>query len=245
MDISVVIPAHNEEGNLAPLVAEIDEALAPHWNYEILIVDDGSSDGTAEELAQIAAIGSSPLRRLRHPRACGQSTALLSGIANAKAAWIATLDADGQNDPADIPALFRRALEGDEAVTMIAGWRAERHDSWVRRLSSKIANGVRSSMLKDATPDTGCGLKVFQRDVFLRLPYFDHMHRFMPALFQREGGKVENVKVNHRPRLHGDSKYGIGNRLWVGIVDLFGVRWLIKRYRMPERVEELTDNETE
>ena len=241
MDISVVIPAHNEAGNLTPLVNEINVALGGRWQYEILIVDDGSSDGTADELRSIAADANTPLRHLQHRRACGQSTALWSGIQHARAKWIATLDADGQNDPADIPTLFETALRrhgDDPGVSMIAGWRAERHDSWVRRMSSKIANGVRSWLLKDKTPDTGCGLKVFRRDVFLRLPYFDHMHRFMPALFQREGGTVENVKVNHRARMHGDSKYGIGNRLWVGIVDMFGVRWLGKRYRMPNAVIE-------
>jgi dolichol-phosphate mannosyltransferase len=175
------------------------------------------------------------LRVLRHGRSCGQSAALRSGIRAARGKWIATLDGDGQNDPADLPALLRAGREqGLGERWLIAGWRAKRQDSWLRKLSSKVANGVRRRLLRDATPDTGCGLKLFPRALFLELPYFDHMHRFLPALVLRAGGRVESVPVNHRPRHQGTSKYGVHNRLWVGIVDLFGVMWLQRRARLPE-----------
>ena len=147
----------------------------------------------------------------------------------ARGKWIATLDGDGQNDPADIPKLVAARASADPAVKCFAGWRVNRRDDFLKRISSKIANGVRSRILRDATPDTGCGLKLFERAAFLDLPYFDHMHRFMPALFQREGYSVISVPVNHRSRTRGQSKYGLHNRLWVGIVDLFGMIWLKSR----------------
>lgn len=233
--LSVVVPVKNEAANIEPLVREILDATNNLAACEILYVDDGSTDATLVELKRLAE--SVPqLRILRHHESCGQSTAINTGVLAASHAWIATLDGDGQNDPGDIPKLLHRLRHAtaEENLHMLAGWRANRRDTWLRRFSSKVANGVRSSLLKDATPDTGCGLKVFSRETFLRLPYFDHMHRFLPALVQRHGGRVESVVVNHRPRERGTSKYGLHNRLWVGIVDLFGVSWLMRRAKLPD-----------
>ncbi len=232
--LSVVVPVKNEAENIEPLIREIVAAVSSLADHEIVYVDDGSTDTTLAELKRLAA-ELPQLRIVRHQTSCGQSTAITSGVLAARFDWIATLDGDGQNDPADIPALLARlrAAKPGENLHMLAGWRANRRDTWFRRFSSRVANGVRSSLLKDATPDTGCGLKVFSRATFLRLPYFDHMHRFLPALVQRHGGRVESVVVNHRPRERGTSKYGLHNRLWVGIVDLFGVMWLIRRAKKP------------
>jgi dolichol-phosphate mannosyltransferase len=232
--LSVVVPVKNEAENIEPLIREIVAAVSTLADYEIVYVDDGSTDATLAELKRLAA-ELPQLKIVRHQASCGQSTAITSGSLAARFDWIATLDGDGQNDPADIPALLARlrAARPEENLHMLAGWRANRRDTWFRRFSSRVANGVRSNLLKDATPDTGCGLKVFSRATFLRLPYFDHMHRFLPALVQRHGGRVESVVVNHRPRERGTSKYGLHNRLWVGIVDLFGVMWLIRRARKP------------
>jgi len=237
--LSVVVAALNKAENIEPLVREIVATLSDLDDYEIVYIDDGSTDATLAELRRLA-VEMPHLKVLRHQSSCGQSTAISTGVRAARFAWIATLDGDGQNDPADIPALLRRlsAARAEENLHMLAGWRAKRRDSWPRRISSRLANGVRSSLLKDATPDTGCGLKVFSRETFLRLPYFDHMHRFLPALVQRHGGRVESVAVNHRPREGGVSKYGIYNRLWVGIVDLFGVIWLIRRAKRPVVLED-------
>ena len=237
--LSVVVPVKNEAENIEPLVREIVAAVSGLADFEIVYIDDGSTDATLAELKRLAA-GLPQLKIVRHQASCGQSTAITSGVLAARFPWIATLDGDGQNDPADIPALLARldaAMPADD-LHMLAGWRANRRDTWLRRFSSRIANGVRSGLLKDATPDTGCGLKVFSRETFLRLPYFDHMHRFMPALVQRHGGRVESVVVNHRPRERGASKYGLHNRLWVGIVDLFGVMWLMRRAKRPVIVED-------
>lgn len=232
--LSVVVPVRNEAPNIAPLIAEIRAALAgvPH---EIVYVDDGSDDGTAAALAAEAA--ERPLAVLRHARACGQSAAIVSGVRAASGAWIATLDGDGQNDPADIPALLahaQRETGGEPGCVLIAGHRTKRRDTWVKRFSSRFANGLRSRLLGDATPDTGCGLKVFRRADFLELPAFDHMHRFLPALILRAGGRVVSVPVNHRPRAAGSSKYGTLDRALVGIVDLAGVAWLQRRWKRPE-----------
>jgi dolichol-phosphate mannosyltransferase len=236
--LSVIVPVRNEAENVEPLVREIVAALAPLRDFEIVYVDDGSDDATAAELARLRA-EVTRLRSVRHARSCGQSTAIRTGVERARFPWIATLDGDGQNDPADIPRLLERlaAARPDENLHMLAGWRARRQDTWLRRVSSRVANAVRGSVLRDATPDTGCGLKVFSRDTFLRLPFFDHMHRFLPALVQRLGGRVESVVVSHRPRTRGRSKYGVHNRLWVGIVDLFGVAWLIRRGKRPDIVD--------
>lgn len=230
MQLSVVIPMYNEAECAVDLVREIDAALDGKLEYEVVVADDGSSDGTFEALT--AAQSELPrLRVVRHARNAGQSAAIVSGVRAARAPWIATLDGDGQNDPADIPALFALVRErtDPDAPLLVAGTRRKRNDTWLRRLSSRVANGVRQGFLRDECPDTGCGLKVFPRDVFLRLPHFNHLHRFMPALFRRAGVPIVNLSVNHRPRERGCSKYGVGNRLWVGIVDLFGVMWLQRR----------------
>jgi dolichol-phosphate mannosyltransferase len=239
MDISVVVPVKNEADSIAPLVEEIRGALGG-IAHEIIFVDDGSNDGTGEILQGLKAV--IPLLRVvRHSFSCGQSTALLSGVRMAVAPLIATLDGDGQNDPADIPRLldvWRSEERRGRVIGCVAGWRKNRQDSTLRRLSSRIANSVRSHLLKDNTPDTGCGLKLFARDGFLRLPYFDHMHRFLPALFLREGLRVVSEPVNHRCRERGVSKYGVHNRLWVGVVDLLGVMWLRRRAKIPELTKE-------
>jgi dolichol-phosphate mannosyltransferase len=231
MELSVVVPVKNEAENIAPLVAEIRAALDGVTAYEIVYVDDGSTDGTAAELARAGA-GLPRLRVLRHGSSCGQSAAIRTGVKAARGEWIATIDGDGQNDPADIPRLLAMAREAGIA-TLIAGWRQKRKDTGWKRFSSRVANGVRSRLLRDATPDTGCGLKVFRREMFLDLPYFDHMHRFLPALVQRAGGRTVSVPVNHRPRARGVSNYGTLDRLLVGIVDLFGVMWLVRRSSRP------------
>jgi dolichol-phosphate mannosyltransferase len=233
MDLSIVIPVRNEAENIAPLVAEIRAALDGVAAYEIVYVDDGSSDATAAEIGKLAA-GFPGLRLVRHAKSCGQSTAVRSGIKAAQAPWIATLDGDGQNDPADLPRLWSMALDAADSRLLIAGQRVKRRDSAVKRLSSRIANAVRASLLGDGTPDTGCGLKLFRRDLFLDLPYFDHMHRFLPALVQREGGRVVSVPVNHRPRARGTSNYGTLDRLAVAFADLLGVIWLQRRAKRPE-----------
>ena len=238
MDLSVVIPVRNEAPNLAPLVAEIRRALDGRLDYEIVYVDDGSRDETAAELARLAA-GFPRLRFLRHRESCGQSAAIRSGVKAAQAAWITTLDGDGQNDPADIPGLWEIARAASaEPPLLVAGERTKRRDTWSKRAASRAANAVRGAMLGDRTPDTGCGLKIFPRALFLDLPGFDHMHRFLPALVIRQGGKVVSVPVNHRPRERGRSNYGLFDRLWIGIVDLFGVMWLMRRARNPVILDE-------
>lgn len=238
MDLSVVIPVRNEAPNLAPLVAEIRRALDGRLDYEIVYVDDGSRDETAAELARLAA-GFPRLRFLRHRESCGQSAAIRSGVKAAQAAWITTLDGDGQNDPADIPGLWEIARAASaEPPLLVAGERTKRRDTWSKRAASRAANAVRRAMLGDRTPDTGCGLKIFPRALFLDLPGFDHMHRFLPALVIRQGGKVVSVPVNHRPRERGRSNYGLFDRLWIGIVDLFGVMWLMRRARNPVILDE-------
>jgi dolichol-phosphate mannosyltransferase len=232
MDLSIVIPVRNEAGNIAPLVAEIRSALRGTLAYEIIYVDDGSSDGTESELRAEAATGD--LRLVRHVRSYGQSAALRTGVKAAQAAWIATLDGDGQNDPADLPRLWAMTGAEDSATLLIAGERRKRRDSWAKRAASRIANALRARLLGDGTPDTGCGLKLFRRDLFLDLPFFDHMHRYLPALVQREGGRVVSVVVNHRPRRSGRSNYGILDRLVVAFADLLGVIWLQRRAKRPE-----------
>lgn len=232
--LSVVVPVKNEQDNIERLIREIVAALSTVATFEIIYVNDGSTDSTQSRLDELKR--EFPLlRTIRHRTACGQSRAVTSGVQAARYEWIATLDGDGQNDPADIPVLLAALAEPAQPVNLelLAGWRARRNDTFVRRLSSRIANGVRSRMLKDNTPDTGCGLKLFARESFLALPNFDHMHRFLPALILRNGGAVVSVPVRHRPRDRGTSKYGVHNRLWVGIVDLFGVAWLQRRVRLP------------
>lgn len=234
MDLSIVIPVRNEAANIAPLVAEIRAALDGAVDYEIVYVDDGSGDGTVAEIRALAQ-GFARLRLVRHDRSYGQSAAVRTGVKAARAAWIATLDGDGQNDPADLPRLWQIAREAPAAPPLlIAGHRRKRRDTLVKRLSSRIANGVRARLLGDGTPDTGCGLKLFRRELFLDLPFFDHCHRFLPALVKRQGGRTLSVAVNHRPRQRGASNYGTLDRLFVGIADLMGVLWLMRRAKLPE-----------
>jgi dolichol-phosphate mannosyltransferase len=231
--LSVVIPVCNEADNVLPLAREIVLALRARMPIEILFVDDGSGDDTAGAVRSARA-EIPEIRLLRHSRRSGQSAAVHSGVRRAHGAWIATLDGDGQNDPADFPAMLDvlgRAQGEDPAVRLIMGNRVTRQDTWLRRMSSRVANGVRGWLLDDGTPDTGCGIKLMHRETFLELPFFDHMHRFLPALYQRQGARVMSVPVNHRPRTRGTSKYGLHNRLWVGIVDMFGVMWLRSRFR--------------
>lgn len=232
--LSVVVPVKNEQDNVEPLVSEIATALSNNTLFEIIYVNDGSTDATQQRLEALKA--EFPMLRVIHHRvACGQSRAVTTGVNAAQYEWIATLDGDGQNDPADIPVLLAQLsnLSHPANLELLAGWRARRNDTFLRRLSSKVANGVRAHLLKDNTPDTGCGLKLFARETFLRLPNFDHMHRFLPALVIRNGGAVVSVPVRHRARERGVSKYGVRNRLWVGIVDLLGVAWLQRRVRVP------------
>ena len=232
--VSVVVPVKNEQDNVEPLVREIAAALSGNTTFEILYINDGSTDAT---LACLLALKAEfpMLRVITHQTSCGQSRAVTTGVTAARYEWVATLDGDGQNDPADIPALLDKLSDASQPANLelLAGWRAKRIDSWIKRVSSRVANGVRSRLLKDKTPDTGCGLKVFARETFLLLPNFDHVHRFLPALVMRNGGAVVSVPVHHRARERGTSKYGLHNRLWVGIVDLFGVAWLQRRVRLP------------
>ncbi|HSC08730.1 MAG TPA: glycosyltransferase family 2 protein [Steroidobacteraceae bacterium] len=233
------MPARDEAPNIVPLVGEIRRALEGRFDYEIICVDDGSEDRLPEALRAVRATAGTRLRVLRHERSCGQSTAVWNGVQAAGGDLVATLDGDGQNDPADIPQLVTALLVNEpEGVRLVNGHRTRRNDNFIRLVSSRIANSVRGTLLGDQTPDTGCGLKVFRREVYLALPYFDHMHRFLPALIQRQGGRVLSVPVNHRSRTRGRSKYGIRNRLWAGIVDLIGVAWLLRRERRPSAVLE-------
>ncbi len=227
--LSVVVPVCNEAENVEPLVREIARALGP-LSHEILYVDDGSTDDTVERVRRLRAAGVPQLRLLRHSFRAGQSAAVASGVRGARAEWVATLDGDGQNDPADLPALLA-ARDANPQARLVMGHRQTRRDTAWRRLQSRVANGVRGRLLGDGTPDTGCGIKLLHRPTFLTLPYFDHMHRFLPALYQRAGAVVISVPVRHRPRERGQSKYGLFDRLWVGIVDMLGVMWLRRRFQ--------------
>ena len=236
MTISIVVPVHNEAENIQPLLDEIVVALLDFDAYEIIYINDGSSDATAQVLAK-AQKNLPHLRVFEHQKSCGQSAAVYTGIKAAKYPFIATLDGDGQNNPADIPSLFEHFNSQREItpkLAMIAGWRNKRHDSAWRLFSSKFANGIRSRLLGDETPDTGCGLKVFVREVALQLPFFDHYHRFLPALMQRSGYFVISLPVSHRARERGVSNYGTLDRLWVGISDTLGVMWLKTRLKLTE-----------
>ena len=236
--VSVVVPVRNEAGNIAPLVAEIAAALAG-GAFEILYVNDGSRDATEEELRSLMTLRPW-LRQIRHAQSCGQSAAVRSGVAAARAAIVVTLDGDGQNDPAFIPALLAALEQGAPRVGLIAGQRVGRKTTGFKRWQSRVANAVRGAVLRDGTRDTGCGLKAFRRDLFLTLPYFDGLHRFLPALVRREGYDIGYVDVVDRPRHQGTSNYGLWDRLWVGILDLAGVWWLVRRRKRVPECEEVT-----
>jgi len=233
-DLSVVVPVHNEAENIVPLVAEIRQALDQQLDYELIYVNDGSTDLTLQRLRECAA-ETPALRIVSHVSSTGQSTAVRTGVLRARAAIIATLDGDGQNDPADIPRLYAALLEkSPDGVQLVNGYRRKRRDSGIKRISSRLANRIRAFLLKDDTPDTGCGLKVFRRDAYLEIPFFDHLHRFLPAMIQRGGGRVISIEVNHRERQRGASHYGFFDRLWVGVFDLLGVIWLQHRVTHPQ-----------
>lgn len=256
--ISVVLPAKNEQGNIGQLIEELHVALTGNVEFEILVIDDGSTDNTVEEALragqaciaeefcqqQVAHGSHTPLPSSRksrvsvlsHPVSCGQSTAIHTGISHARGEWIVTADSDGQNDPADIPALLKLAHQCQAPHFCIAGYRQKRLDtSWVR-FQSKVANAIRQTILRDGVPDSGCGLKLFPKQTFLALPYFDHMHRFLPCLIKRLSGEIVVCPVNHRNRVAGKSNYNAWNRAWAGIIDLMGVLWLRKRTKYPPSV---------
>ncbi|NHB77390.1 glycosyltransferase family 2 protein [Rhodobacter calidifons] len=237
--LSVVVPLHNEEGAIDALVAEIATVLAG-WSYELLLVDDGTTDGTRARCLALAR-RDARIVVLGHPRSGGQSAALHSGVLAARASVVATLDGDGQNPPENLPGLVAPLIgpEADPTCGLVAGQRIGRKDSLSKRLASRLANGLRAAVLRDGTRDTGCGLKAFRREAFLALPYFNHMHRYLPALFAREGWQVRHVNVTHAPRRSGRSKYRNLDRALAGILDLAGVAWLIHR-RKRARAERLT-----
>lgn len=256
MNVSVVIPVRDEAGNIEPLIAETVEALGGWSDYEIIVVDDGSRDGTLASVRELQT-QISTLRVFHVARSVGQSAAVWTGVAAARGSVIATLDGDGQNDPADLPrmlslltagACWREDFSGRSSashgsnrnpgtVGLVIGHRRNRRDSSWRMLTSWIANSIRSTLLRDDTPDSGCGIKVFYRETFLDLPRFDHMHRFLPALFRRAGHDVVSSEVTHRPRVRGRSHYGTWDRLFAGIVDLAGVTWLLHRAKRPQATE--------
>ena len=239
--VSVVVPVRNEAGNIAPLIAEIAARFDMGTSFEIIYVNDGSTDRTESELTLLMA-SRSWLRQIKHQSSCGQSAAVRTGVRYARAPIIVTLDGDGQNDPAFIPTLLKALSAGAPRVGLVAGQRVGRRASAFKKLQSLVANGVRSAILRDGTRDTGCGLKAFRRDVFLGLPYFDGLHRFLPALIRREGYEIGYVDVIDRPRRAGQSNYGLWDRLWVGILDLMGVWWLIRRRRQIPQVLEVKRN---
>ena len=226
--ISVVIPVFNESGNIGGLVREVIQHLRGVVPFDVICVDDHSDDDTREVLAALKE-EVPELRVLLHHRRCGQSTAIRTGVKHALSPWIVTLDGDGQNDPADIPKLLAAREQASAQTRLFAGWRVNRQDSSSKRWASRWANRIRQALLHDDTPDTGCGIKLFERAAFLELPYFDHMHRYLPALMQRAGWKTVSVPVSHRPRVSGTSKYNNLGRALVGIRDLRGVAWLIRR----------------
>jgi len=238
--VSVLIPAKNEAENLPTLLNEVRQALSGE-DFEVIVVDDGSTDNTRAVLQDMQRDGYTQLRVLSHTRSLGQSTSVYHAAEAARGQWLATLDGDGQNDPADIPGMLAivRAPDCPADLKLIAGHRVNRRDTASKRWASRFANRLRGKLLKDHTPDTGCGLKVIEREAFLRLPYFDHMHRFIPALIQRHKGSMRVHPVNHRPRSAGVSKYGNLDRALVGILDLFGVWWLIRRTRLDVVAREL------
>ena len=236
--VSIIVPVRNEAENVVPLIAEIAAALDGRWAYEIIYVNDGSTDATADRLAAEVKQRAN-LRELRHEKSSGQSSAVRSGVRAARGRIVATLDGDGQNNPAFLPDLISAIENGGDRVGLAAGQRVGRKDTGFKKLQSRVANAVRKTVLKDGTRDTGCGLKAFRRDVFLMMPYFDGLHRFLPALMRREGYEIAYVDVIDRPRRSGVSNYGFFDRLWIGIMDLAGVWWLIRRKKSTPKVTEV------
>jgi dolichol-phosphate mannosyltransferase len=237
--VSIVVPVRNEAENISPLVAEIASALDGRWNYEIIYVNDGSTDATADRLAAVMKQRGN-LREIRHAISAGQSAAVRSGVRAARGAIVATLDGDGQNNPVFLPDLIVAIERGGDRTGLAAGQRVGRKDTGFKKIQSRIANRVRSAILQDGTRDTGCGLKAFRREVFLMMPYFDGLHRFLPALMRREGYEIAYVDVVDRPRHSGVSNYGFFDRLWIGIMDLAGVWWLIRRKKPTPAATEVT-----
>ena len=240
--VSVVVPVRNEAENVGPLIAEIVAALDRRWNYEIIYVNDGSTDATSERLAA-AMKQHANLRQLRHAVSSGQSAAVRSGVRAARGTIVATLDGDGQNNPVFLPDLIAAIENGGGRIGLAAGQRVGRKDTGFKKMQSRVANGVRNAILRDGTRDTGCGLKAFPREVFLAMPYFDGLHRFLPALVRREGYEIAYVDVIDRPRHSGVSNYGFFDRLWIGIMDLFGVWWLIRRKKPTPVATEVTSHD--
>jgi glycosyltransferase involved in cell wall biosynthesis len=236
--VSIVVPVRNEADNIVPVIEEIAAALDGRWVYEIIYVNDGSTDATAEQIAS-AMKQHKTLRELRHAVSSGQSAAVRSGVRAARGKIVATLDGDGQNNPAFLPDLISAIEKGGERTGLAAGQRVGRKDTGFKKFQSRAANAIRSAILHDGTRDTGCGLKAFRRDVFLMMPYFDGLHRFLPALMRREGFEIAYVDVIDRPRHSGVSNYGFFDRLWIGIMDLAGVWWLIRRKKPTPDVTEV------
>ncbi|SHE45830.1 Glycosyltransferase involved in cell wall bisynthesis [Marinomonas polaris DSM 16579] len=231
--LSVVLPAKNEQGNIGLLIKEIHKSLSPEYAFEVVLTDDGSDDGTAQVAIDTAKEIGCNLQVIYHANSCGQSTAVLSAVRHAKGEWIITSDADGQNDPNDYAKLIQQASLLSREHFCVAGYRKKRLDTaWVR-FQSRVANNIRQKLLNDGVPDSGCGLKLFPKNTFLALPYFDHMHRFLPALIKRIDGEIVVCQVNHRDRNAGVSNYNAWNRAWVGIIDIVGVIWLNKRAKYP------------
>jgi dolichol-phosphate mannosyltransferase len=240
--VTIVVPVRNEAENIAPLIEEIASALDGRWAYEIIYVNDGSTDATAERLAAVMKQRGN-LRQLRHAVSTGQSAAVRSGVRAARGAIVATLDGDGQNNPVFLPDLIAAIEKGGERTGLVAGQRIGRKDTGFKKFQSRVANAIRKAILHDGTRDTGCGLKAFRRDVFLMMPYFDGLHRFLPALMRREGYDIAYVDVIDRPRRSGISNYGFFDRLWIGIMDLAGVWWLVRRKKPTPVVTEVTSDE--
>ena len=238
--VSLVVAVKNEAENVAPLTDEIAAAMNGRWSFELVFVNDGSTDDTGVMLRRLMA-ERQWVRQINHAATCGKAAAVRTGVAAARAPLIVTLDGDCQNDPSFIPAMVRALETGGARVGLVAGQRVGRRDSRFKRVQSRIANAVRGAILRDGTRDTGCGLKAFRRETFLALPYFDGVHRFLPALVRRDGYEVAYVDVIDRPRLHGRSNYGFWDRLWVGILDLAGVWWLIRRRKRVPRIAEVTN----
>lgn len=243
MRLSIVIPALNEEGNIGRLVDETYRAVPDPLLGEVIVVDDGSIDGTVAEI-QARMTRFDTLRVLRHAHRTGQSAALRSGVCAARFSVIATMDGDGQNDPADIARLFGHLGAPGEEPALVGGIRVKRNDTGSKRFASRFANWVRDKALQDGCPDTGCGIKIFRRDAYLALPYFNTMHRYLPALFQSYGHQIEYDSVNDRKRLAGASKYTNFGRALIGVYDLFGVTWLRKRTKIGEVLEDGTGGDS-